>query len=146
MRVRRGTVEFGYKDSYDFTTITEIIQNWLINHKKVIDDKWKSGAVVGVPYKYLCKAEEMLGCEQGVANLLLSEQELSTEGVKEIWDKAHQLRLNDLDTMIKAWETEEYDLDKCKNIFEWREKQKELQEERHKGRMLFIEEVEGLWW
>lgn len=127
MRVLRNTVEFGYKDSFDYSTITNIIQNWLINHRKVVAERWEDGdKTVGVSAQYIPNDADFID--------------------KIALEKAHQLRLKDLDLMIEAWSIDDCNLDEYESFADWREAQVMLHEARKQGRVLFVENIENLWW
>ena len=47
MRVRRGKVEFGARDVYDFSTLSQLIHDWLMKFKE------QTGNRGGVPMEFL---------------------------------------------------------------------------------------------
>lgn len=50
MRIKRGKVKFGYRDSYDVEdSLRPIIHDWLVNFKKTLQDIDTRGGCVGVP-------------------------------------------------------------------------------------------------
>lgn len=49
MRYKHGKVLFGYKDSFDSSTLSKLIHDWLVNFQRVLIEKDASGSCLGVP-------------------------------------------------------------------------------------------------
>ena len=49
MQYKYGRVLFGYEDSFDYTTLSKLIHDWLVNFKRVLVERNTKGSVLGVP-------------------------------------------------------------------------------------------------
>lgn len=130
MRIRRNTVEFGYRDSFDHSTLSTIIANWLKNYRKVVVEKWADeNSCIGVPTVYLPRDKDGKWID-----------------TPETMEEAHIDRVIDLDLMIEAWEQEDADMEEDESITEWAKRNEAFQKKKEEGRRLFVEKFDTLWW
>lgn len=146
MQYKRGNVLFGYKDSFDNSTLSKLIHDWLVNFQQTLIKRDAKGGILGVPSAVMPLRKD--GSYDG------SDLE---EGLS-LW-------LNELDEMIFAFSDyePEYKGDFVggdsdggyKFTFqptdpeEWDRYRDEcvlVEQRKEAGRRLFAERYESLWW
>lgn len=161
MYMKHGKVKFGYKDSYDFEILSDIIGDWLTNFREVIVKRNNEGKCVGVPCLVLNEYYGQEFVNQKSMNGGLSNEEI---------DKAFEFWIGLIDQMIFAFTSEEPSYNggwieddnhgvltedgntawsMRPNPEKWQEHQRECAAWKHKvdcGRMLFAKYSSHLWW
>lgn len=125
MKIHRNTVKFGYKDSFHYSTLEQIIHNWLKNFKEVLEKRNAEGKCLVVP-------NSISGHDK---------DDYSEESV----NHGFQEWMNMLDEMITAFSPDWEDWD-SPFFAEACENNRKTLELRRKGRALFAENFENLWW
>lgn len=151
MRYKHGKVLFEYKDTFDYSTLSKLIHDWLVNFKEVLVKRNSTEGCLGVPAAVL--PLDKYGS--------FDDSDL---------DKGLAFWFDELDEMIFAFSDYEPDYDgewvkadghgektdggyrynmKPTNPSEWDRYKDEcvvVEKRKQAGRLLFAERFESLWW
>lgn len=151
MRYKYGKVLFQYKDSFDYSTLSKLIHDWLVNFKEVLVKRNADKGCLGVPAAVLPLREDG------------SFDDRDLDAGLSIW-------FDELDEMIFAFSDYEPNYDgewvageghgemvgggyrhnmEPTDPVEWDRYRDEcivVEKRKQAGRMLFAERFESLWW